>query len=205
MSAVWLDEAARAALPLAGAGMLVLALALLIARRVGPIGALVAAQAACLALAALAQAWLQGSWQGVAVAALALAVKAVALPRGLRALAPVLEEDGSGLSVGLAAAGVGVAGLALVVVAPVAGPGLAMASAVVLAGWLAAALRRDAAGQVAGVLMIENGLVLALVSVPVFPAMAAVALATLALPAAAMVLPIRRLMTARATASGKTS
>jgi len=203
MSAALLDEVARGALPLAGAGMLVLALAMLLTRRVGPIGTMVAAQAACLALAALAQAWLQGSWQGVAVAGLALAVKGVAVPRGLRMLAPVLPEGGSSLAVGLAASGVGLAGLALVVVAPVAGFGPALALAVVLAGWLAAALRRDAAGQVAGVLVLENGLVLALVSVPVFTGMPAVALATLALPAAALLPPVRRLLAARPTAVGE--
>jgi len=205
MTAMWPDELARAALPLAGSGMLVLALALLVARRVGPIGALVAAQAMCLALAALAQAWLQANWQGVAVAALALAVKAIAVPRGLRALAPVLEEGGPAQPVALAAAGVAVAGLALAVLAPVAGATLATALAVVLAGWLAAALRRDPAGQVAGVLVIENGLVLALVAVPVFPGMAAVALATLALPAAMVWLLVRRLLAARATALGEAS
>ena len=205
MSTAWIDELARAAPPLAGAAMLVLALALLLARRVGPIGALVAAQAACLALAALAQAWLQASWQGVAVAALVLAIKAVALPRGLRALAPVLEESGPVKPVALAAAGVAVAGLALAVAAPVAGAVLATALAVILAGWLAMALRRDAAGQVAGVLALENGLVLALVAVPVFPGMAAIALATLVLPAAALLPSVRRLVAVRATAVGDSS
>ncbi len=205
MSTAWIDELARAAPPLAGAAMLVLALALLLARRVGPIGALVAAQAACLALAALAQAWLQASWQGMAVAALALAIKAVALPRGLRALAPVLEESGPVKPVALAAAGVAVAALALAVAAPVAGAVLATALAVILAGWLAMALRRDAAGQVAGVLALENGLVLALVAVPVFPGMAAIALATLVLPAAALLPSVRRLVAVRATAVGDSS
>jgi hydrogenase-4 membrane subunit HyfE len=196
MSAALVDMAAQGALPLAGAAMLVLALAVLVAGRVAPLAGLVAVQAACLALAALAQAWLQESWQLLAVAAGTLAAKSVALPRGLRALEPVLDEAPAGIPVGLALAGTGLAGLALAVMAPVVGPGLAAALAVMLAGWLATALRRDRAGQAAGVLVLENGLVLALVSVPVFPGVAALALATLALPGAAALVLVRRLLAA---------
>jgi hydrogenase-4 component E len=187
-----LDSAvlANAASVLGAAALLVLALAVPLVRRATSAGVLVAGQAACLVLVLLAQAWLQGSWQWLALAT--VAVKLVALPRGLRILAPALGE-------GAAPAWLVVAGAALAVpvvalAAPAAGLGMAAALAVVLLGALWAALRRDATGQVAGVLTLENGLVLALAGLPVVPGAALLALATLALPAAVGVALLRRVL-----------
>ncbi len=189
-----LDSAvlANAASVLGAAALLVLALAVPLVRRAASAGVLVAGQAACLVLVLLAQAWLQGSWQWLALAAATAAVKLVALPRGLRSLAPALGE-------GAAPAWLVVAGAALAVpvvalAAPAAGLGMAAALAVVLLGALWAALRRDATGQVAGVLTLENGLVLALAGLPVVPGAALLALATLALPAAVGVALLRRVL-----------
>jgi hydrogenase-4 component E len=77
---------------------------------------------------------------------------------------------------------------------PAAGLGMAAALAVVLLGALWVALRRDATGQVAGVLTLENGLVLALAGLPVVPGAALLVLATLALPAAVAVALLRRVL-----------
>ena len=189
-----LDSAAlaNAASVLGAAALLVLALAVPLVRRAASAGVLVAGQAACLVLVLLAQAWLQGSGQWLALAAATVAVKLVALPRGLRSLAPALGE-------GVAPAWLVVAGAALAVpvvalAAPAAGLGMAAALAVVLLGALWVALRRDATGQVAGVLTLENGLVLALAGLPVVPGAALLVLATLALPAAVAVALLRRVL-----------
>lgn len=183
---------ANAASLLGAAALLVLALAVPLVRRAASAGLLVAGQAACLVLVLLAQAWLQGSLQWLALAAATVAVKLVALPRGLRSLAPALGE-------GAAPAWLVVAGAALAVpvvalAAPAAGLGMAAALAVVLLGALWAALRRDPTGQVAGVLTLENGLVLALAGLPVVPGAVLLALATLALPAAVGVALLRRVL-----------
>ncbi len=63
-----------------------------------------------------------------------------------------------------------------------------------LLGALWVALRRDATGQVAGVLTLENGLVLALAGLPVASGAALLALATLALPVAVGVALLRRVL-----------
>jgi hypothetical protein len=132
------------------------------------------------------------------VAALALAAGDTALPAILEL--PYDEAPGLlpallplGLALMLVAAGQG--GVPVVALAaPAAGLGMAAALAVVLLGALWAALRRDATGQVAGVLTLENGLVLALAGLPVVPGAALLALATLALPAAVGVALLRRVL-----------
>ena len=72
---------------------------------------------------------------------------------------------------------------------------MAVAVAVMLVGGLAL-MRRDASafGPVAGMLVIENGLVLALGVAPGLPGAAPLALATAALPAAAVLVLMRRLL-----------
>jgi len=189
-----LDSAvlANAASVLGAAALLVLALAVPLVRRAASAGVLVAGQAACLVLVLLEQAWLQGSWQWLALAAATVAVKLVALPRGLRILAPALGEGAA--PVWLVVAGAALAVPVVALAAPAAGLGMAAALAVVLLGALWAALRRDATGQVAGVLTLENGLVLALAGLPVVPGAALLALATLALPAAVGVALLRRVL-----------
>ena len=189
-----LDSAvlANAASVLGAAALLVLALAVPLVRRAASAGVLVAGQAACLVLVLLAQAWLQGSWQWLELAAATVAVKLVALPRGLRSLAPALGEGAAPAWLVMAGAALAVPVVALA--APAAGLGMAAALAVVLLGALWAALRRDATGQVAGVLTLENGLVLALAGLPLVPGAALLALATLALPAAVGLALLRRVL-----------
>ena len=183
--------AAGAAL-LGAAGLLLLALAGPLARRAGAAGGLLAGQGACLAAVLLAQAWLQGSWQLLAVAGGTVAVKLVALPRGARMLAPALGE--AAVPGWIVLAGVALTVPVVALAAPVAGMAMAAALAVVLLGALLAALRHDAVGQLAGVLTLENGLVLALAALPVFPGAALLALAALALPGAMVVALLRRVL-----------
>lgn len=179
---------------LGAAALLTMALAVPLARRAAPCVALVAGQAAALALVLLAQAALQASWQLAAMGVGTVAVKMVALPRVARAMAPALGEGVAPAWLVVAAAGLGGSAVALAV--PAAGMGVAVALAVVLVGVLVAAVRGDAAGRVAGVLTAENGLVLALAGVPVFPGMALLAVATLALPAAMGLALLRRVLPA---------
>lgn len=192
LDSAWLADLAAGAALLGATGLLLLALAVPLARRAAAAGRLVAGQAAWLALVLLAQAWQQGSVELLAVALGTVALKLVALPRGLRLLAPALAE-------GVAPGWQVVAGLALALpvlalATPVAGLGMAAALAVVLLGALWAALRRDATGQLAGVLTLENGLVLALAGLPSASGVALLALATLALPGAMAVALLRRVL-----------
>lgn len=187
-----LASLAAGATGLGAAGLLLLALAVPLARRASAAGWLVAGQAACLVLVLLAQAWLQGSWQLLAVAAGTVGLKLVALPRLLRLLAPALGEGAA--PPWLVVAGMALALPVVALAAPASGLGMAAALAVAGLGALWAALRRDAVGQVAGVLTLENGLVLALAALPVFPGAALLALATLALPGAVAVALLRRVL-----------
>lgn len=195
MSGALFDTAARGIVGLAGAAMLVLAVATLLARRAAVSLALVVAQAACLAMALLAEAWLQVAWSLVAVAVFTLAAKAVALPLGLRAVVPVLADGPRRGVIGPASGAVALAGLAVVVMTPAADLGTAIALAVMLVGGFAA-IRRDT-GAVIGVLVLENGLVLALGTAPGPAGVALLALATAALPTAALVVLMRRLLPGR--------
>lgn len=187
-----LAAVASAAVLLGAAGLLLLALAVPMVRRAPAMGRLVAGQAACLAPVLLGQAWFQGSWQLAVLALGTVAVKLVALPRVLRMLSPALGEGA--VPGWLMPAGVAVAIAAVALAAPGAGMGMAVALAAVLLGALLAAARRDPAGQLAAVLTLENGLVLGLSAVPVFPGMALLALATLALPAAVALALLRRVL-----------
>ena len=82
---------------------------------------------------------------------------------------------------------------------PAVDPAIAVALAVMLVGGLALA-RRDggAIGPVIGVLVLENGLVLALAVAPGLPGAALLAIATAAMPAAAVLVLMRRLLPGRA-------
>ena len=209
MSVTLLDAALRGTVELAAAAMLVLAIAAMLARRAAVAIGLVTAQAACLAIALLAEAWLQAAWPLLAVAAFTLATKAVALPLGLRSIAPGLSDAPARNPIGSASAAVALAGLALVAMPHAAGPAMAVAFAVMLVGG-SAVMRRDAGlarpvsarpvsvGPVIGVLVLENGLVLALGVAPGLPGVGLLALATAALPAAFLLLLVRRLLPAQA-------
>lgn len=194
MSAALLEALAHAAASLGGAAVLMLALALPLARRPAQVAGLAAAQAVGLALVLLAQAWLWASWELLAVAVGTLALKAVALPRGARALAPAVGD--ASLAPGFAVVAAVLAALVLALASPVMGAVPAMALAMVLAGALAAALRRDALARIGGVMVLENGLVLAMAVVPGLPGVSLLALATLALPAAAVLALLRRVLPA---------
>ena len=193
------DAMARGIVGPAAAATLLLAVAALLAPRPALAVRLVVAQAACLALVLLAQAGLQASWWLVAVAGFTVVAKAVALPLGVRALVPVMAETTGRLVSGPAAAAVALAGLAVVAMAPAAGSGAAIALAVMLVGGFAL-IRGDtgALGPVIGVLVMENGLVLALATAPGLAGMALLALATAALPAAALLVLVQRLLPGRA-------
>ena len=204
MNGTLLDAALRGTVELAGAAMLVLAIAAMLARRAAVAVGLVTAQAACLAIALLAEAWLQAAWPLLAVATFTLATKAVALPLALRSIAPALSDAPARNPIGPASAAVALAGLALVAMPHAAGPAMAVAFAVMLVGGLAV-VRRDAGlaapvviGPVIGVLVLENGLVLALGVAPGLPGVVLLALATAALPATFLLLLVRRLLPAQA-------
>ena len=199
MSAALLDTALRGTVGLAGAAMLVLAVATLLARRAAVAVGLVATQAACLAVALLAEAWLQASWSLAAVAVFTIAAKAIAPPLGLRAVSHALAEAPARSTIGPAAAAVALAGLAVVAMPPAVDPAIAVALAVMLVGGLALARRHGGAiGPVIGVLVLENGLVLALAVAPGLPGAALLAIATAAMPAAAVLVLMRRLLPGRA-------
>jgi hypothetical protein len=94
------------------------------------------------------------------------------------------------------------AALAVVTLAPAAGSLFALAFAVAMVGGLGAVLRRDAQGvqQAAGVMVLENGLVLALGTATGLAGAAPLALATAALPAAAVLVLLRRIVPLRSGA-----
>jgi len=195
MSAAWIEAGLRGVVEWAAAAMLLLALAALLARRAGLLVGLVAAQAVLLALILLAEAWLRADWPLAAVAGLTVAAKAVALPWGLRALAPALGDPPRRGPAVPAAGGVALAGVVMVLAAPPAGLVMALALAVVAVGGLAASWRRDPAGQTVGVLVLENGLVLA-IATAALPGAAALALASGMVSAAVLLGLVRRVLPA---------
>ena len=195
----WADAAARGAMPLAASAMLVLALAVLLARRAGVAVALVAAQAGGLAVALVGAAWIQGRWGLAALALATLLGKAVVLPLAARAVV-LLLGDGTRLATVAAIGAVGLAGLVVAAVAPGLGMLTGLALAVVAVGGLAVALRRDAAGAAAGVLVMENGVVLVLGTVPGLLAAPWWAVASFVVPAAVLAMLVRRTLAGRGVA-----
>ena len=191
-------QVAQSLAALAASAMLVLALlAPLLARRLA-LG-VAAAQAACLALALLAEAWLRQSWPLAAIAAFTLVGKVVALPLALRPFG-LATGAAPGRPVVRAAAAVAVAGLAVAMVAPTAGVVAATGLAVMAIGMLAAVAPGPAIGAAIGILVLENGLVLALAGMGGAPTLA---LATAALPAAALWLLVRPLLVGRRLWAGR--
>lgn len=178
---------------LAASGMVLCALALLLARRAGPAVMLAAAQAGCLAVVLLTLAWRQGDWALAGLAAATVAAKVVALPLGLRPFVPAVGLAPP-VGPGWLAAGVVLAGVA----AAAAGGLVALALATLGIGALTVMARPDrsgaAWGQALGVLVLENGIVLLIgLAGP-----AALALGTAALPAAALAVLLRPYLRARA-------
>ncbi len=197
MSAAGFDSIARGLAGLGGAAMLVLALAALLAWRPAMAVRVMVAQAACLAVVLAAQAWLQGSWWLLAVAGFTLSAKAIALPLGMRALVPAVADTSGRGVIGPAAMAVALAGLAVAATPAVLGLGAAIALAVMLVGGFAALRHAGPFAPVIGVLVIENGLVLAIGSASGLGGMALLAVATAALPVAAVLVLVQRLLPGR--------
>ena len=192
-------EPVSADLPqLLAGGMLLCGFALLCLRRSG--GAILAYALQSLLLALLAG-WLAGheayagAWNAelLAVAAVALLGRALAVPLGLRRLSRRLGLPGeAALHLGIGSSlilGTVLLGFATVVVWPAAmGAGgmaaratLAVALALLLLGLATVLLRRDPLSQGLGILSLENGLVLAALAVPGLPEVLELTLASLIL------------------------
>jgi hypothetical protein len=184
-------------LVLLGAGaMAVLGLGLLLLRGAAGLAWGLAAQGGALVVALLALAAEGGRWEVFGLAVFVLAGRVVALPPLGGWLAQRLPAP-PGPGAAIAVVGVVVAGVVLAAAGPVLRPGEALALAVFALGAVALAGRRDLAGQVAGVVGLESGLVL-LVAASGAPAWLGVASA--ALPCAAGVAVLRRILAGRAGA-----
>ncbi|MFO0988654.1 MAG: hydrogenase-4 component E [Alphaproteobacteria bacterium] len=157
---------------LVAGGLVLVSLLLLYQDRMFALLRFFAGHAVVLSLAVAWQALIQDKPELYITAAIALAFKGVVIPLALyrivvrlgihRELEPVV---GVGLTM---LAGIGLIGLALVVILPLtsaadpyAREDLAFALSVVLLGLLMMITRRNAVGQVVGFMSIENGLILA--------------------------------------------
>jgi hydrogenase-4 membrane subunit HyfE len=208
VSTAWLFAGLSGLVPLAGGAMVVAGLGLLLARGAAGLGGVLAVQGGALAVALLALAAERGSWAVLGLAGVTLAAKVAVLPRAGAWLAQRLEAPrrvaGGAAVAGVAVAGVAVAGVAVAGVAvagaAVAGLVLAVAGeagvgrlgaglAAFALGAVALAGRRDLAGQAAGAVGMESGLVL-LIAVSGAPAW--LGLASLMLPGAAALAVVRR-------------
>lgn len=165
---------------LLGGGMLLASFVLLYQRRLEAVVAALAAQGALLGLAAAWQGWVQGAPGLYLTALIALAAKGVLIPLLLRrmlARIPPAARIEATTRVGLGlVAGLALVGLSLLVALPVTAGAraldreeLAIALSLVLIGLLMMATRRLAITQVAGLMTLENGLVLAAVGVAGMP------------------------------------
>ena len=175
-----------------GGAMLLASFVLLYQRRLEAVVNALAVQGVLLALAACWQGWVQGAPQLYLTGLIALAAKGVLIPLVLRRMLgqmpPGARIEGSpriGLSL---VAGMGLVALSLLVVLPVttgtqalAREDLATALSIVLIGLLMLATRRLAITQVAGLMTLENGLVLAAVGVAGMPLVVEISTAGLVL------------------------
>lgn len=169
---------------LLGGAMLLVGFAMLGQRRLMPLIGALAAQGVLLALAAFWQGHVQGAPQLYLTGLIALLAKGIVIPLVLRRLAaelppPLRAEAPGGVALAMVL-GVGLVGLAVLVVVPAtagagAGAGalarvsLATALSILLLGALMMVTRRSALAHVAGLLTIENGLILAAVGVAGMP------------------------------------
>lgn len=163
-----------------GGGMLLVSFVLLYQRRTAALVNALALQGVLLAAAAVWQGHVQGAPQLYVTGLIALAAKGLAIPvflhRLMRRRMPdraVEPARGIGLSM---LGGVMLVALSILVVLPVttgaqalARENLAIALSIVLLGMLTMLTRRSALGQVAGLMTLENGLVLAAVGVTGMP------------------------------------
>lgn len=175
-----------------GGGVLLFSFVLLYQRRITAVINAFAMQGALVAFAA--------AWQGVTqdaaglflTAAIAFGAKAVAIPLVLRAMVRRLDlerEVETALGIGPSMiAGVGLVGLAILVVLPattgvhaLAREDLALSLSVVLLGMLMMITRRNAIGQVIGLMSLENGLLLAAIGAAGMPLVVELSTAALVL------------------------
>jgi hydrogenase-4 component E len=175
---------------LLGAIALVLSFALLYQRRITSVINTYAAQAVVLAAAASWQGWVQGAPELYLTGLLTLAAKGVVIPVALHRIVRRLDvarsvETALGVFPAMAL-GVALVGLAVLVVLPttaqsqaVTREDLALALSVVLLGLLVMINRRTALTQVIGFLSLENGLILAAISVAGMPLVIELAFAIL--------------------------
>jgi hydrogenase-4 component E len=175
-----------------GGAMLLLSFMLLYQRRIAAVINALALQGGVLAAAAAWQGYVQGAPQVYLTALIALAAKAVLIPLALRLLVRRFELDRTveaALGIGASMlAGIALVVLAILVVLPVTGGAqavaredLALALSVVLLGMLMMITRRNAILQVAGLMSLENGLVLAAVGVAGMPLVVELSTAALVL------------------------
>ena len=163
-----------------GGAMLLISFVLLYQRRIAAVVKALALQGVLLALAAVWQGYVQGAPQLYITGAIALVAKGILIPLFLRRLVATLAperraEAASGIGLSMLI-GVLLVALSILVVLPatagaraLAREDLAIALSIVLLGLLMMVTRRSAIAQVAGLMTLENGLVLAAVGVAGMP------------------------------------
>lgn len=163
-----------------GGAMLLISFVLLYQRRIFALVNALALQGVFLALAALWQGHVQAAPQLYVTALIALLAKGIFIPIYLRRLVMQLPparraEPASGIGASMIA-GFALVGLSILVVLPatagaqaLAREDLAIALSIVLLGLLMMVTRRTALAQIAGLMTLENGLVLAAVGVAGMP------------------------------------
>jgi hydrogenase-4 component E len=179
---------------LLGGAILVLSFALLYQRRIRAVVNIYAVQAVVLALAAAWQGFAQNATELYVTAAITLVAKGIVIPFALHGIIRRLRihraiETALGIFPSMTL-GVALVGLAILVVLPVTlqsqtltREDLAFALSVVLLGLLMMISRRTALTQVIGFMSLENGLILAAVSVAGMPLVVELAVAVLILVA----------------------
>lgn len=175
-----------------GGAMLLISFVLLYQRRIFSLVNALALQGMMLALAALWQGYVQGAPQLYLTAVIAFTAKGILIPIYLRRLVLQLPparraEPASGIGASMIA-GFMLVGLSILVVLPatagaraLAREDLAIALSVVLLGLLMMVTRRTALAQIAGLMTLENGLVLAAIGVAGMPLVIELSMAGLVL------------------------
>lgn len=175
-----------------GGSMLLVSFVLLYQRRTAALVNALALQGVLLAAAAVWQGYVQGAPQLYVTGLIALTAKGIAIPVFLHRMMQSRMPDraieparGIGLSM---LAGVLLVALSVLVVLPatsgaraLAREDLAIALSIVLLGLLTMLTRRSALGQVAGLMTLENGLILGAVGVAGMPLMIEISTAGLVL------------------------
>lgn len=190
-----------------GGAMLLCSFLLLSQRRLASLIWLLAAQGVLLAAAAAWQGWAQASPQLYASAGIALVAKGIAIPWALRVAVRRIGGQNDGYAAGqtgdgphaamppMAAllAGGGLVALAILVALPVSTGSrvltredLAIALSILLLGLLMMCTRRHALAQAAGLLSMENALMLAAVGAAGMPLVVEISAAGLVLVVAAL-------------------